>query len=71
MTVASTGAAVGERPTVTTIRRAGHPKSHMNVMPVEDATAAMVARARRPRTGRREGVDTYHVVHHLRAGTWR
>jgi nucleoside-diphosphate-sugar epimerase len=43
------------------IRLPGAPYAHLNLIPVDDAAAAMVelAQARRDR-----GVDTYHVVHH-------
>jgi thioester reductase-like protein len=41
-------------------RLAGHPSAHLNVMPVEDAAAVMIALARRPPP---ERVETYHVVH--------
>jgi thioester reductase-like protein len=53
----------------TVVRIAGHPDSHVNVMPVEDAAAVMVALARRHACGGLGrhacgGLDTYHVVHH-------
>jgi nucleoside-diphosphate-sugar epimerase len=43
------------------VRVAGQPDSHLNVIPVEDAAAVMVALADRCGDGR---VETYHVVHH-------
>jgi thioester reductase-like protein len=52
-------AITGDHPGVT-LRIAGHPDSHVNVMPAEDAAAVMTALARLAPT---EGVETYHVVH--------
>jgi nucleoside-diphosphate-sugar epimerase len=42
------------------VRIAGHPDSHVNVMPAEDAAAVMTALAG---LGHRGGIETYHVVH--------
>jgi thioester reductase-like protein len=47
-----------ERPV---LRLVGHPRGHLNLMPVADAASVCVRLARLPPTGR---VDTYHVVHH-------
>jgi thioester reductase-like protein len=42
------------------VRIAGHPDSHVNVMPAEDAAAVMTALAGLGHSG---GIETYHVVH--------
>ena len=42
------------------VRVAGHPRGHLNLMPVEHAAAVMVQLASRPPSGR---ADVYHVVH--------
>jgi thioester reductase-like protein len=42
------------------VRIAGHPDSHVNVMPAEDAAAVMTALAG---LGHPDGIETYHVVH--------
>ncbi|GAA4956507.1 SDR family oxidoreductase [Yinghuangia aomiensis] len=42
------------------VRLAGHPRAHLNLMPVEDTARVMVALGARERSG---GVETYHVVH--------
>jgi thioester reductase-like protein len=52
-------AITGERPDPV-VRIEGHPGSHVNVMPAEDAAAVMTALARLAPT---EGIETYHVVH--------
>jgi len=49
----------GERRPV--VRLVGHPRGHLNLMPVEHAAAVMVQLASRPPSGR---ADVYHVVHH-------
>jgi nucleoside-diphosphate-sugar epimerase len=47
------------------VRIAGHPDSHVNVMPAEDAAAVMSALAGLGVAERRhpDGIETYHVVH--------
>ena len=50
------------------VRISGHPEAHINVMPVADAAAVMLALARWHRDGDRggsgdRGLETYHVVH--------
>ncbi|MER5553622.1 SDR family oxidoreductase [Streptomyces sp. NPDC002793] len=42
------------------VRMAGHPRGHLNLLPVEHAVSVMTRLASRPPSGR---VDVYHVVH--------
>ncbi|MFF9689627.1 SDR family oxidoreductase [Streptomyces sp. NPDC014623] len=55
---APSGVPEGHRPVV---RLVGHPRGHLNLMPVEHAAAVMVQLANRPPSGR---TDVYHIVHH-------